>query len=165
LLNAGGSRAIDTDTVVKRYQGDIARTILADFIMLGQGDRGSFALSRSKVDLFAKALEGWLQSIAAVVNRHLVPSLWSLNGWDPTNTPYTVPGKVAPEDLKELGDFIEALSRTGIVISDPDTENRLRAAGGLPEAMPEEEDDATSTIPEDDDLPPVEDDDLEGEDE
>lgn len=146
LLNAGGSRAIDTDTVVKRYQGDIARTILADFIMLGQGDRGSFALSRSKIDLFAKALEGWLSSIAAVVNRHLVPKLWALNGWDVTRVPYLVPGKVAPEDIKELGDFIEALAHSGFSINDPETENRLRSAGGLPDAPPLE-DEVESTIP------------------
>jgi hypothetical protein len=146
LLNAGGSRAIDTDTVVKRYQGDIARTILADFIMLGQGDRGSFALSRSKVDLFAKALEGWLSAIAAVINRHLVPKLWALNGWDVTRAPNLVPGKVAPEDIKELGDFVEALSHAGFSINDPETENRLRSAGGLPDAPPLE-DERSMTIP------------------
>lgn len=145
LLNAGGSRAIDTDTVVKRYQGDIARTILADFIMLGQGDRGSFALSRSKVDLFARALEGWLGMIAETCNRHLVPKLWKLNGFDPKVMPYFVPGRVAPEDLKELGDYVEALTGSGLPLTDPDTENRLRAAGGLPEAPVEEE--GGSTIP------------------
>lgn len=151
LLNAKGSRAIDTDKVVKRYQGDIARTILADFIMLGQGDRGSWALSKSKIDLFATALEGWLGSIAEVCNRHLVPKLWYLNGFDQETMPYFVPGKVAPEDIKELGDYIESLSRSGIVVTDPDTENHLRSAGGLPEAQPLE-DEETSTIPSEDDL-------------
>lgn len=146
LLNAKGSRAIDTDSVVKRYQGDIARTILADFIMLGQGDRGSFALSRSKVDLFARALEGWLSSIASTCNRHLVPKLWRLNGFDPGSMPYLVPGRVAPEDLKELGDYVESLSRAGIVVTDAETEDRLRDAGGLPEA-PVDEDGEGSTIP------------------
>jgi hypothetical protein len=134
LLNAGGSRAINTDLVVKRYQGDIARTILADLIMLGQGDRGSFALSKSKVDLFAKALEGWLSSIAAVCNRHLVPKLWKLNGFDTNIMPYLVPGRVAPEDLRELGDYIESLSRSGIMLTDSETEERLRSIGGLPES-------------------------------
>ena len=148
LLNAGGSRDIDTNTVVRRYQGDIARTILADFIMLGQGDRGSFALSRSKVDLFARALEGWLSSIAAVCNRHLVPKLWQLNGFDSENMPYFVPGRVAPEDLKELGDYVDALTAAGIPLVDPETEERLRHAGGLPEAPVEDE---GNTIPKDGD--------------
>lgn len=144
LLNAQGSRAVDTNAVIQRYQGDIARTILADFIMLGQGDRGSFALSRSKVDLFARALEGWLSAIAEVCNRHLVPQLWKLNGFDPETMPALVPGRVAPEDIKELGDYVESLSRAGIMVADPDTEDRLRTAAGLPEAPVDEE---GSTIP------------------
>jgi hypothetical protein len=146
LLNAGGTRAIDTDKVVKRYQGDIARTILADFIMLGQGDRGSFALSRSKVDLFAKALEGWLGAIAEIINRHLLPKLWALNAFDPETIPSVAPGKVAPEDLQELGSYVEALSRAGLPLVDEDTENRLRDAGGLPPA-PIDSIETESTIP------------------
>lgn len=145
LLNAKGSRAIDTDTVVKRYQQDIARTILASVIMLGQGDRGSWALSKSMVNLFATALEGWLSSIAATINRHLVPKLWKLNGFDPEVMPRFVPGRVAPEDLKELGDYVEALSRAGVPLIDADTENRLRTAAGLPEAPIDEE--GENTIP------------------
>lgn len=149
LLNAKGSRAIDTDKVVKRYQGDIARTILADFIMLGQGDRGSFALSRSKIDLFATALEGWLGAVAETCNRHLIPNLWRLNGLPLENLPYYVPGKVAPEDIKELGDYIESLSRSGIVVTDTETENHLRDVAGLPEAQPLE-DEEMNTIPAED---------------
>lgn len=152
LLNAGGSRAIDTDTVNKRYQADIARTVLADFVMLGQGDRGSFALSRSKIDLFARALEGWLEAIAAVVNRHLVPRLWMLNGFDREVMPYLVPGRVAPEDLQELGNYIESLARSGVPINDPETEDRLRDAGGLPESPADGDvgEGSESTVPRED---------------
>jgi len=132
---------------VMRYQQDIARTILADFVMLGQGDRGSFALSRSKIDLFARALEGWLESIAQTINRHLIPKLWSLNGFDEKYMPYIVPGKIAPEDIKELGEYAESLSRAGIPIADEDTEDHLRRAAGLPEA-PLDRDDYPNTIPE-----------------
>jgi hypothetical protein len=147
LVSAQGTRAINTNDVVMRYQQDIARTILADFVMLGQGDRGSFALSRSKIDLFARALEGWLESIAQTINRHLIPKLWSLNGFDEKYMPYIVPGKIAPEDIKELGEYAESLSRAGIPIADEDTEDHLRRAAGLPEA-PLDRDDYPNTIPE-----------------
>jgi len=139
LLNAGGSRAIDTDKTVKRYEGNIARTILADFIMLGQGDKGSFALSKSKTDLFLGALEGWNNAIAAILNRKLIPDLWEINGLDPNLMPYLKPGRVAPEDIEELGTFVEKLSRAGFVLApDEETENRLRSAGGLPDKIPDE---------------------------
>lgn len=140
LLNAGGTRAIDTNKVIMRYEGNIARTILADFIMLGQGERGSFALSKSKTDLFLGALEGWNNLIAATLNRTLIPMLWRLNGLDTSIMPYLKPGRVAPEDLQELGDFIEALGKAGFTLApDRDTENHLRDVAGLPEASLEEE--------------------------
>lgn len=133
LLSASGSRAIDTDKVIKRYQASIARTILADFIILGMSDKGSFALSKSKVELFAQALEGWLGSIASVINRHLIRRLWSLNNFDYRHMPTVVPGKVAPVDLAELGDFISKLAGAGATLfPDDDLENNLRGVAGLP---------------------------------
>lgn len=138
LLSSNGKRAVDTDKTVRRYQTDIARTVLADFIMLGQSERGGWALSKNKTDFFAGALEGWLESIASVLNRHLVPRLWSLNGFDRDVMPYFVPGKVAPENLEELGSFIEKLARAGFTLApDDDLENDLRDKAGLPEKAPE----------------------------
>jgi hypothetical protein len=134
LLSSGGRRAVETDSVIKRYQAGIARTALADFIMLGQTERGGWALSRNKTDLFAKALEGWLKTIEEVLNRHLVPRLWRANGFDRDVMPYFMPGKVAPENLEELGSFVERLSRAGFPMApDEELENRLRASAGLPE--------------------------------
>jgi hypothetical protein len=139
LLSTNGRRAVDTDKTVRRYQTDIARTILADFIMLGQSERGGWALSRNKTDFFARALEGWLESIAAVLNRHLVPRLWRINGLDREIMPYFVPGSVAPVDLDELGGFIERLSRAGATMfPDDDLENHLRDVAGLPERAPDD---------------------------
>lgn len=154
LLNAEGSRAIDTDKVIKRYQGDIARTILAQFILLSQsGNKGGYAQSKSEIDLFLRATEGWLESIASVINRHLVPKIWSINGLDPTIMPYVVPGKVAPEDLGELGDFVQKLAAAGIILSDPATEDHLRSVAGLPEGIIHTEDELIFDSGEEDLIP------------
>jgi hypothetical protein len=45
LVSSAGSRAIDPNVPINRYQGDIARLLLADFMMLGASSTGSFALS------------------------------------------------------------------------------------------------------------------------
>lgn len=136
LLAAEGTRAIDTDKVIKRYQGDIARTILAQFILMSQsGNKGGYAQSKSEIDLFLRATEGWLESIASILNRHLIPKIWSINGLDPSIMPYVVPGKVAPENLGELGDFIQKMSGAGFILTDTPTENHLRNIAGLPESM------------------------------
>lgn len=46
LMGTGSSRVIDTDKIIKRHDVAIARTVLADFIMLGHQGTGSFALAQ-----------------------------------------------------------------------------------------------------------------------
>lgn len=106
LAASKGTRDIDIDKVIRRHQQNIARTVLADFIMLGGSDRGSFALSKSKTDLFLRSMEGFVNSIAAVINKSLIPNVWSLNGMDFEDMPKFVAGRISPVDLEELGRFI-----------------------------------------------------------
>ena len=153
LMASNGSRDIDTTKVITRHQQDMARTVLADFLMLGQGERGSFALSKDKSDLFLRSLEGYAQNIAATINRQLMPPLWELNGMNMGLMPKVVPGDVAPVDLEELGGYIESLSRSGFTLFDPETEDHLRAAGGLPETPDEDPDLLGQSLPDDPTLP------------
>lgn len=110
LAASKGTRDIDIDKVIRRHQHNIARTVLADFIMLGGSDRGSFALSQSKTDLFLRAIEGFTKAISSVINSQLMPRIWALNGFDFDVMPVFQFGKVSPVDLEELGRFIARLS-------------------------------------------------------
>lgn len=139
LLSANGTRAIDVDKVLRRLQHNIAMVWLADFVLLGMSNTGSWALSRSKVHLFATALEGWLQMFADTINRHLVPRLWALNNLPVNTMPRFVPAAVLPDDPEEVAAFVQSVSRAGINLMDPDTENRLRQLIGLPDAPADEE--------------------------
>jgi len=134
LVNAGGSRAIDTNKTIIRYQSDIARTVLAQFLYIGSGDSsGGYAQSRNESDLFLRACSGWLESIAATINRQLIPKIWKINALDPALMPYIVPGSLSPENLAEIGDFVQKLAAAGILLLDDETVNYLRGVGGLPE--------------------------------
>lgn len=132
LLASEGSRNIDTNTVIRRHETNMARTIMADFIMLGDG-KGSYALSEDKTSLFLKAIESIMEVIQAQVNKKLVPMLWKANGFT-SEMPELRYGRIAPENLQELGDYAAKLASAGISLVDTDTENYFRRAGGLPEA-------------------------------
>jgi hypothetical protein len=133
LISASGTRTIDTNIIVTRYDQSIARTLLADFLILGSSSRGSFALSKSKVDLFLRSIESVLDSIEDVLNTRLVPLLWRLNGLDPAEMPYFKHGDVSPVDLDELGNYVMRLASAGIILGgDPDTEAKLREVADLP---------------------------------
>lgn len=134
LVTAKGTRAIPTGDVILRHQQNIARSVLADFLMLGSGDKGSFALSKSKTDLFLAAAAGYTEAISSVLNRQLLTRLWELNGFDPELMPSISFGDIAPVDLAELGAFVRDIAGAGMpLFPDDDTENTIRRAAGFPE--------------------------------
>lgn len=117
LMSSSGSRNINIDPIVRRYQHDIARSMLSEFLLLGsQG--GSYALSKSKTDLFLRALESYIQAIVDVLNKQLVERLWQLNGLNYDNMPTIVAGDVAPHDLREIASFLRNLNGANINVSD-----------------------------------------------
>jgi len=117
LMSSNGKRNIDIDPIVKRYQHDIARSVLSEFLMLGGGNTGSYALSKSKTDLFLRALESYIQAIVDVLNKQLVERLWELNGLNYDLMPTVVAGDVAPHDLREIAAFLRNLNGANIDVS------------------------------------------------
>jgi hypothetical protein len=137
LVASKGTRDIKTGEVIVRYQQEIARSVMADFVMLGANDRGSFALSQSKSELFLKALEGYADTIAAHLNRKLVPMLWELNGMGKESMPTINRGRVAPVDIDELGQYVQRLALSGVQLFPDETlENHMRSVAGLPAVDP-----------------------------
>lgn len=138
LLASQGGRAFSTDTIIARYDQRIAMTMLADFILLGHEQVGSFALSDSKTAVFATALGGFLESIADVFNRHIIPRLLQVNGWEPEILPEMHFEDIETPDLTALGGYIGALAAAGVpIMPDDDLEAYLRAAAKLPEKSDE----------------------------
>ena len=116
LMASNGKRNIDIDPIVRRYQHDIARSVLSEFLLLGsQG--GSYALSKSKTDLFLRALESYIQAIVDVLNKQLIERLWELNGLNYDLMPTIMAGDVAPHDLREIAAFLRNLNGAGIDVS------------------------------------------------
>jgi hypothetical protein len=137
LLTTGGRRAIDTDPVIARYNRNIAMSALADFITLGD-QKGSYALSKNKSELFLRACETYLNQVAAVVNRFMLPRIWAYNGLPYDLMPEMKPGRVAPVDLAELGTYIQQLAAAGApLFPNPELSDHLADVAGLPEP-PEE---------------------------
>ena len=131
LMSSNGSRNIDIDPIVRRYQHDIARSVLSEFLLLGsQG--GSYALSKSKTDLFLRALESYIQAVVDVLNKQLVERLWELNGLNYDNMPKIVAGDVAPHDLREIAAFLRNLNGANIDVSNhPEVISDLMAIAEL----------------------------------
>ena len=116
LMASNGKRNIDINPIVSRYQHDIARSVLSEFLLLGSSG-GSYALSKSKTDLFLRALESYIQAIVDVLNKQLVERLWQLNGLNYDLMPTITAGDVAPHDLREVAAFLRNLNGANIDVS------------------------------------------------
>jgi len=133
LLSTGSRRAYDTGGIIVRYEQRIAMTVLADFILVGHEGTGSFALSENKSRLFSLALMSFLDGIAEIFNRHAIPRLLALNGWQGRKLPKLAHGSVDIPDLAALGDFISKVAGAGMVLfPEPELEAALLSAAKLP---------------------------------
>lgn len=133
LLSSAGSRTIDTVKVKEGYQRDIARAVLADFIMLGTDSKGSYALSDDKSSMFLRTIKTFAMGIAAVCNRYLWPKIWRLNGMDLATMPKMKPGNLGKIDLAALATFIKEMAAAGNPMFPDDLlDEALREMGGLP---------------------------------
>lgn len=136
LLSTGGARQFDTSGVITRYNQAIAMSVLADFIMLGQANVGSYALSTSKMDLFALALGAWLDEIAAVFNQYAIPRLLELNSIEQDLAPTLAHADIRRVELPEVGAYVQQLAAAGMpLFPDEAMEEYLREIANLPEPV------------------------------
>lgn len=138
LMSSGGARTFDTNALITRYEQRILMTVLADFIMLGSNQTGSYAMHVDKTGIFRAALNAMANVIADTFNRHAIPRLFEVNGWKPDHLPKIKPSNVDPPNLTELAGFMSQMSALGMsFFPDPDLEKYLRNTAHLPE-LPEE---------------------------
>lgn len=135
LLSSGGKRQFDTNAIISRYDTAIAITVLADFILLGHQNQGSFALSSDKTNLFSMAIGAYLDMICAVFNDKAIPKLIDINGQmfsGISDYPRLIHGDIEDADITQISDFLKNMVGTGIVIPDAELEEYVRKIAKLP---------------------------------
>lgn len=140
LTSTGGRRQFDTNQIIERYDTRMAMTVLADFVLLGHQNVGSFALSSDKTELFSVALGAFLDLICEVFNKQAIPRLIDINGEHfagITGYPTLIHGDIETQNLGELGQFVSQMVGIGAITPDGSMEAYLRMAANLPEIDPE----------------------------
>ena len=138
LMSSGGSRQFDTTGIIQRYEQRILMSVLADFILVGHQEVGSYSLHTDKTGIFRAALNAITKAIADTLNRHLVPRLFAANGWKLDELPKFEPNNIDPPDLNQLASFISATAGAGMQwFPDPELEKFVRDIARLPEMTDE----------------------------
>lgn len=129
----GRASGPDSDKIISRHRLAMLMSVLADFVILGHAAHGTQSLAETKVDMFFQGVEGWLNGIAAVLNRYLLPRVWHLNALDPKLMPEFVPDLAQRLDIGALSDYVLKLAQSGMMMfPDTDLENYLRDSAGMP---------------------------------
>lgn len=142
LIASGGSRQVNPDVPITRYDQRIAMVVLADFVMMGNsgsgGGRGSYGMAEAKQDMFSTAISAWLDAICEEFSRQVIPQLLKLNNMKPKALPFLSHTEVQAPNLQQLGAYISALSSAGAsLFPDQNLEKFLRDAAGMPEPNPD----------------------------
>jgi hypothetical protein len=132
LLGSGGSRSMNVDAAIQRYEKRIAMTLLTQFIFLGQSNTGSFSLSSDQTDLFASALGALLKTIEQTFQRFAVDELMRLNGYPPSVWPRLRHGDIERPDVAAFADTLSKLATTGLLTPDETLEGHVREELNLP---------------------------------
>lgn len=138
IINSPGNKTIDTDKIVQRYQLEMARSFLAQFLMLGQTGMGSWALSSDQTEVFTVALHSIITNIEETINRYLVPPLFRFNDFGRlTALPKIKAGRLGKGDVAKLADALQKLGSGGFLTAGDDVEKYLRQELDLPELQQE----------------------------
>ncbi len=138
LLNSGGKRQFDIEKIIERIDNRMAMTCMADFVLLGHQQTGSFALSSDKTRLFSVAIGTYLDIISEAFNTQAIPKLIDMNKEHfkgMSGYPKLVHGDIEKPNLLEFASFIEKLSGAGALTIDEGIERKIREIGELPEKI------------------------------
>ena len=140
LLTTQGSETGKIGEMIERKSREMLQVCLAEFIMLGAGKTGSFAMSQSKIDLFLMAIETYLDLIAEVFNNTAVPRLFKMNPqFKVEDLPKIQHDGVKDMDLNNMSSYISKLVAAGAMVPDMPLMDYLRTAAGLPAPTDEDQ--------------------------
>ncbi len=132
LMTAEGTRAIDTDKTITRYQKDILRTIALQFLHMGSG---SLARSENESDFFLTSINGWNEALADTYNKQLISKIGKINGWNQALMPKLTATDIKPVDVDQLTTGIKDLAASGApLFPNVDLLNEVLTVLGLSEA-------------------------------
>jgi hypothetical protein len=106
LVSTGGSRQFDTDKIISRYENRMLMVALAQFLMLGSGDTGSYALSKDQTDFFVMSVNAVADSLAETFTSYAIAPLLKYNGYDPDGVSLTHTA-AGGADIAALGAFLQ----------------------------------------------------------
>jgi len=122
---------------IEHHDRMISRSVLAQFLNLGSGDVGSWALARDQSSFFLMALRAVTTNICDTMNRYAIPQWVDFNYGNVDAYPRLTVSGLETRDTEKYAKSVTDLVMAGLLTPGRDLEDSLRAFLKLP-ALPEE---------------------------
>ena len=137
FVQMGAGTVLDPKDAIEHHDQMIPKSILAGFLNLTQGDRGSFALSSDSSGFFTYSIQQTANYLAGVLNKH-VQELLDMNYPNLPAYPRLRFNKVGHISLDKIITGIQQLGADGFITPTLELENHIRAMLNLPSVDLEE---------------------------
>ena len=121
---------------IEHHDTRILRSVLAEFLAMGEGSTGSLAMHKDKSSFFIMALEAVATNICETFNRHLLRR-WVDYNWTVDDYPKLVHSRLDTRNITELADAVSKFVTAGVLTVEPMLEDEIRETLDLPE-LPED---------------------------
>lgn len=132
LMESKGGAKYDTESIIRRLQGDILSALSVDILKLGADGTGSFSLAESKSSVLAIAIDYRLREIAEVLNHDLMRTIHEMNGWSTENMPKFVYADIEEISLEDFSKAVQRIFSTSAIEIDRPVMNRVREVLKVP---------------------------------
>lgn len=116
LLTGSNTTQEAVAKAIERKCREIARILGTEGLLLGDGDRGSHALSKDKTQNLWLMVDGSLMEIAEAYDSDLLDVAWRLNGWDPDLKPTIGHESVQFKDIEQITAALRDMAAAGAVL-------------------------------------------------
>lgn len=130
-MHAGTTK--DAARAIDYHDRQITKAVLAQFLSLGSGASGSYALSQDHSALFLQSIEAIATNICDVINKYAIPQLVDLNFDGVTDYPQLDFAGISRTDIDKLSTSYQRLTQSGGIKPIEADDAYLRKVLGLPD--------------------------------
>lgn len=146
-VSGDGGKAPDMSAAISRYDAEMARNVLAEFMRLGHEQTGARATGDVQQDPYYQALEAHAGYLEGVINAALIRPLVDWN-YEVSRYPRLKFSKLQAKNIAVVAEALNKLAVPGLVAADPELENWSRRLLDAPERPLELSDEAPPAPPE-----------------
>jgi len=136
----------DPNNTIARYNREIMTSILAQFMDLGSGSTGSYALSSDQSSIFENSLRAIANQVCDVLNNYAIKQLVDVN-WDVKDYPTMKYTRIGKLNIRDFSVSMQQLTQAGVITPTSELEDFVRENLNLPEKPEEEEIEEKKEVP------------------